>query len=118
MTYALVMIMVFPIGVPALYAVILFRSRGQLKELRHMELIMDTELKVRLLKAAEAASEEETEELIETAHAYHVDASKELTRLRDELPPTLKKLTAGYEMRCFPFEIFVIDGRIERRIDS
>ena len=84
--YALLMVIVFPIGVPALYAGILFRSRDQLRALRHMEMSMETEFKAALLRADGEDSEEQKEAVLKGAEAFYVEASAALRKARDELP--------------------------------
>ena len=49
--YALIMMVLFPIGVPFLYALLLYRSRHTLRELRRVELVQATEYQTAMLKA-------------------------------------------------------------------
>ena len=56
--YAILMLVVYPFGVPLFYACIFFRNRAELKELRTTELIQNTEkLRKQLLLRQEVAIE-------------------------------------------------------------
>ena len=103
--YAWVMVGVFPIGVPLFYASLLFRSRHELRELRLIEVTQETDHQLALMQAAaqptaeaRAAAESKADELFDAASARY-------QHLRSELPTTLRKLTAGYELRTFWFEV-------------
>jgi len=104
--YALFMLVVYPFGVPVLYAMLLYRSRNELRELRLIEITLETDYKLTKLAAAGAPSVEETEELMGKAEEAHEAGRAQFEKLRMELPTALRKLTAGYELRCFWFEIF------------
>jgi len=103
--YAAVMCLLFPIGVPLYYAAALFRSRNELHEIRRLELKNSAALTAIKLRAAELAAEEASK-FIEQAQQANQASTEKYKKLRRELPSTLRKLTAGYEMRCFWFEIF------------
>jgi len=104
--YALAMLIVYPIGVPVLYCVLLYRSRTELNDLRLMELAQESAFELAKLKVEIAASAEEADMLMREANAAHDAALEEYEALRDQLPTTLRKLTAGYELRTYWFEIF------------
>ena len=103
--YAAVMCLLFPIGVPLYYAAALFRSRNELREIRRLELKNSAAFTAIKLRAAELAPEEASK-FMERAEQANEASTEKYKKLRRELPSTLRKLTAGYEMRCFWFEIF------------
>ena len=108
LVYALVMLIVFPFGVPLLYALMLFRSREELRELRRIEVTQEAKYKVAMLEAdaVRETSEEDKAAMIATADAAKEATTAKLDQIRSKLPTTLRKLTAGYEMRTYWFEIF------------
>ena len=93
--YAFIMLVVYPIGVPCLYAVIFHRSRNELLELRRIELDQETNYALAKLRAQAADSAEEAEVILRQAEQEHDAAVAAYQTLRDELPTTLRKLTAG-----------------------
>jgi hypothetical protein len=100
------MLVVYPIGVPLLYALMFHRSRHQLHEMRRIELTLETDFALAKLEAEAAATPEETDEMVRRAIEVHKASGEALENLRGELPTTLRKLTAGYELRTYWFEIF------------
>jgi hypothetical protein len=104
--YAIAMLVVYPIGVPLLYALMFHRSRHQLHEMRRIELTLETDFALAKLEAEAAATPEETDEMVRRAIEVHKASGEALENLRGELPTTLRKLTAGYELRTYWFEIF------------
>lgn len=134
--YAVPMIVLFPIGVPLLYAVLLFRSRHTLRELRRIELDRSaaysvakreaaaiiaqlkrkgdsSDLKYNAIAPAPAEADCEASRLQERCIAImakaddaYAAATTKYEALSGRLPTTLRKLTAGYEMRCYWFECF------------
>ena len=171
LVYAIPMFVAFPIGVPVLYFLLLFRSRGAMHEIQRIELIREAEYSI--AKREEARLRERIERQLAVADAQggivaarsggdngengggssgsssgsgygtespnygaddgkdRVDGSSQLRQLeeqrmsilreakaarkatkeweqslRDQLPSDLRKLTAGYEMRCYGFECF------------
>lgn len=99
--YALIMLFVFPIGVPMLFAVVLYRERHFLRELRHLELVQEAEYKAAQLRAAAVRSEAEKEVILQAAKDSYNEAATSLSDKRKELPSAVKLLTAGYELRTF-----------------
>jgi hypothetical protein len=104
--YAIIMLVIYPIGVPLFYAFTFFRGRHELQDLRRIELTLETDFKLAKLKAEAAATPEETDEMVRRAIEVHQASGEALRKLRDKLPSTLRKLTAGYELRTYWFEIF------------
>ena len=125
MGYAGVMVAVYPVGIPALYAYLLFFKHG-----KEMRLLKSIEMKrVALIDDARAAAElsaareglqtssttpdlqespDFTEEHDETAISFqhqvaHLKSEEE--RLRAELPDYVQKLVLGYDLRTYYFEI-------------
>lgn len=99
--YAWLMLAVYPIGVPLLYALILYKSRNELRELRRIELEIQTDHKLARLHAAAAASEEVSAEIMQEADRVHEKAKTAYEELRTQLPTTLRRLTGGYELRVY-----------------
>ncbi|KOO31505.1 mastigoneme-like protein [Chrysochromulina tobinii] len=104
--YAVVMLILYPIGVPFFYGLMFHLERHQLQEMRHIELTRETDFALAKLKAEAAATPEETDAMVRKAMEAHEATGKALAKLRDELPTTQRKLTAGYELRTYWFEIF------------
>jgi hypothetical protein len=104
--YALIMVAIYPIGVPALYGLMFHRARHQLLEMRRIELTGETDFALAKLGAESAATPEETDEMVRRAMEVHEENRRALAKLRGELPTTLRKLTAGYELRTYWFEVF------------
>ena len=88
------------------YAVLLYRNRNQLNELRLIEMTIEADLALARLDAEAVTSENEAAGVIRRAEAAYKQGREEFDRLRAKLPTTLRKLTAGYEMRTYWFEIF------------
>jgi hypothetical protein len=104
--YAVVMLILYPIGVPLFYGLLFHLERHQLQEMRHIELTRETDFALAKLEAEAAATPAETDAMVRKAMELHVSTGKVLAKLRDELPTTQRKLTAGYELRMYWFEIF------------
>ena len=104
--YAVIMLILYPIGVPLFYGLMFHLERHQLQEMRHIELTRETDFALAKLKAKAAATPEEKDVMVRKAMEAHESTGKVLAKLRDELPTTLRKLTAGYELRMYWFEIF------------
>jgi len=104
--YAVVMLILYPIGVPLFYGLMFHLERHQLQEMRHIELTRETDFALAKLEAEAAATPEETHAMVRKAMEAHKATGKALAKLRGELPTTLRKLTAGYELRMYWFEIF------------
>ena len=67
---------------------------------------IEADFEVAKVDAESAANEEQATEIMRQAEATQEERRAEFQRLRAKLPTTLRKLTAGYELRCFWFEIF------------
>ena len=87
------------------YAVLLYRNRTQLNELRRIEMTIEADLARARLDAEVVTSEDEAAGVIRRVEGAY-KGREEFDRLRAKLPTTLRKLTAGYEMRTYWFEIF------------
>ena len=107
LSYAFIMMCFYPIGVPLYYALTLFRNKEELTRIRHLELSVANEanrsklgnfLKGKALREyqPEIDEAEERKEMLQASY----------DELRGGLPGALKKLTNGYEMRTYWFEIF------------
>ena len=92
-----------PAGVPLLYGLLLFSSRDELRELQRIELIQEAEFNLAMMQAEELDEElvEEKRRVIAQAKKAHEVATLKLKEVREKLPSTLKKLTAGYNMRTY-----------------
>eukprot|EP00966_Prymnesium_polylepis_P333091 7388559-Prymnesium_polylepis.1 len=67
---------------------------------------IEADLALARLDAEAVTSEDEAAGVIRRAEAAYKQGREEFDRLRAKLPTTLRKLTAGYEMRTYWFEIF------------
>jgi hypothetical protein len=94
------------------YVILLFRNRDELRKLRHIEMTIEADFARAKLDAEVADGEEQGAEMNRKAEAARDQRRDEYSRLRAELPTMLKKLTAGYELRCFWFEIFECGRKI------
>ena len=88
---------------PLLYGLLLFSSRGELSELQRIESKREAEFNLAMIQAEELGevSEEERRRVIAQAKKAHKAATLKLKEVREKLPSTLKKLTAGYDMRTY-----------------
>ena len=85
---------------PLYYCLLLYRSRHELHELRTLELL--------------AANEKQTMELHDRVYGSHMRGQnrsiarieRKIEKLQGNLDPISVKLTSGYEMRCYYFEVF------------
>ena len=105
MIYVVPMFVLFPIGVPVYYALTLFRSRNALHKIRQLELQNQAFFTAAKTQAENLAPERRAAFAMQTQVTY-LASRGQYDKLRRELPSTLRKLTAGYEMRCYWFEIF------------
>ena len=94
-------------GVPLYYALTLFRNKAELHELCNLELSAFTEGK-RIELGSRLHGKELREYAPEVSEAKVRKAALEerFNERRALLPGALKKLTNGYEMRTYWFEIF------------
>lgn len=94
--YALVMVFIYPIGVPVYYALTLFRNKEELNALRRLELSISTEqsrAKLGRFLAGRALRDymPEIDEAIEREQALQESYDAKCAKL----PGALRKLTAG-----------------------
>lgn len=93
--YALVMVVVWPIGVPLLYSIMLYRSRHMLRELRQVEMTVESKYSRAKLRAHEAQSKEQAAAIVHAAHEERNAGRAFCNELREALPTALRRLTAG-----------------------
>ena len=103
--YDIFMLCLFPIGVPLYYASIFFRNRHELRELGRIERTQETNYRRAMLLAAGETAIEERVSLEVKAAEEHKLAADRYEKLRAKLPTILRKLTAGYELRTYWFEV-------------
>ena len=105
--YALIMLFIYPVGVPLFYGLTLFRNRHELRALRHLELSAVNEgQRIELGKFLKGRSLREYQPEIDEATERKALLEEQYSEKRKALPGNLRKLTAGYEMRTYGFEIF------------
>lgn len=100
--YALLMGVIYPLGTPCLYAAMLYANRATLEAIRAAELSAGAKQVQATYRRAAGSTSSPASVLTEAAAARAAEARAS----RRELPPVLQKLTAGYEMRCYWFELF------------
>ena len=114
MPYVIMMLLVYPIGVPILYMVLLYRHRHLLAELRQLELALEnhkleverTRQKASSGRATELGEQRMMTKLLEAQEVYIKRLEEQIIDLIEQVPPTLRKLTAGYQFKCYWFEVF------------
>ena len=84
----------------------LYRNRVALREIRRIELEQQGAHAVAKLQADGAPTAEEATEIMAKADAAYESTNQVYEEQRAALPSALRKLTAGYEMRTYGFEIF------------
>ena len=104
--YAIIMMIIFPIGVPLLYVIMLFRARHELRLLCKVEQTHQVDLKIALVGASTLHSADERDAGIKAAWESYEAKMEKLEEMRDALPNTVKKLIAGYEFRIYWYEVF------------
>ena len=120
MGFAGAMIFLYPIGVPALYAYLLFyRYRNELQLLRSIELkrvAIETDeattFALSSARANSAATDSQQGDISRVVRPSRSECALEVQRLtaeeerlRDELPDFMQKLILGYELRTYYFEL-------------
>lgn len=96
-----------PIGVPLYYWLTLFRNKEQLNALQRLEISVTTEKKrASLGKHLKGRALREYQPEIDEAEERAKELQIEYDKARAALPSKLKKLTNGYEIRTYGFEIF------------
>ena len=104
--YAIIMMIIFPIGVPLFYVIMLFRARHELRLLCKVEETHQVDLKMALVGASTLHSADERDAGIKAAWASYKAQMEKLEEMRDALPNAVKKLIAGYEFRMYWYEVF------------
>jgi len=105
--YALAMVVCYPIGVPVFFALTMYRNKQELKEIQHLEVsISNEDMRAKLGTFLKGKALREYQPEIDEAVERSEALSQEYKRKRDALPGVLKKLTGGYEMRTYWFELF------------
>jgi hypothetical protein len=77
------------------YAVLIYRNRNQLRELRLVEMTIEADAALARLDAEAATREGEAAEVMRRAEAAYEQGREKFFRLRAKLPTKLRKLTAG-----------------------
>ena len=123
------MIFVYPLGVPAYYALTLFRNKAELATIRQIELSITNEVRVpagsplrervaltsalvlvpfrlqenrsKLGSFLKGKELREYQPEIDEAEARKAELESKYEEQRGNLPGALKKLTNGYEMRTY-----------------
>lgn len=97
--FAVVMFVIYPLGVPCLYAAMLLRSRHELHELRRIELVVETNYQLAKLDASGRDKDEAERVMRKAREGYETSVDAMHEQLRAQLPTALRRLTAGYELR-------------------
>ena len=98
---------------PVFYALTLFRSKEQLGECRNLELSAYTEGKrIELGNRLTGRARRLYQPEIDEAEERKAELEVQYAAKRGDLPGKLKKLTNGYEMRTYWFEIFECTRKI------
>ena len=94
--YAIVMLFVYPVGVPFYYATLLFRNRAELRTLRHLELSIASEAsRAELGSFLTGKPRDQYQPEIDEAEARKAELEEKYAERRGALPGALKKLTNG-----------------------
>ena len=104
--YVVAMVIVFPIGVPVVYTSIFVKYRFLLARMRQYELAYQSSVQeiardTKAIAHSEIESEDEARmrEVIRQHEMYRDLMEKRMSVLHGKMPATLRKLTAGYEVR-------------------
>jgi len=101
------MIFVYPLGVPLYYALVLFRNKEELATIRQLELsITNEDNRAKLGSFLKGKELREYQPEIDEAVERKAELETKYNERRGNLPSALKKLTNGYEMRTYGFDIF------------
>ena len=93
--------------VPLFYAITLFRNQAELEALRHLELsIVNETNRVKLGEFLTGKERRDYQPEIDEAEERKIELEEKYEARRADLPGDLRKLTGGYEMRTYWFEIF------------
>ena len=111
--YAIAMLFVYPIGVPLYYALTLFRNKEELTSLQHIEISAATEKqRMKLGNYMKGKARREYQPEIDEAEERMKELDGKVKERRALMPGKLRKLTNGYEMRTYWFEIFECGRKI------
>ena len=111
--YAMAMCFVYPVGVPLYYSLLLFKNKQELNSLRHVELsILNEKTRADLGEHMVGRARRDYQPEIDEAVERRGLLEELYDRKRNALPGNLKKLTNGYEMRTYWFEIFECTRKI------
>ena len=100
--YAMCMAILYPIGTPCLYAALIYVNHEGLERIKRAELVAEAEAMKREQRRrsfAESAN-------VGASEGEESEARQRAREAREKLPAALQKLTSGYEMRCYAFEVF------------
>jgi hypothetical protein len=104
--YALVMVAVYPVGVPLYFALILLRNKESLNALQRVELSITTEKKrAHLGTFLKGRARREYQPEIDEAEERMAYLQAEYDTKRNGMPTVLRKLTSGYEMKTYWFGV-------------
>ena len=104
--YAIAMVIIIPVAVPATYALLLFRHRNALRQLQLLEHDAIAAKKSAVWSARALIDEGERDEAKAAAESTYQAACYEIEDGKSKLPGTVQLLVRGYEMRCYGFEVF------------
>jgi len=102
--YAFVMILVYPVGTPLLYSSLLYANADALERIRRAEAVANAEHTKMTQRLHSVTTHDD---FFEASSSRLVSNEKERARREwSALPASVRKLTAGYTMQCYWFEIF------------
>jgi hypothetical protein len=107
--YVFCMLLLYPVGVPSLYAWMFWKNRQTLRSLQRKEL--RTSAKRELTRRASSFSHGHFSDVVDavkakTGHEQDMLTLKaDMEEMRKVLPSHVQKLIDGYDMRCYWFEI-------------
>lgn len=105
--YTLCCVLIYPIGVPAYYALIMYRNREELQEIGRLEVSISNEaMRVKLGEFLSGRARREYQKEIDAAKAREAELRSGYDERRAGLPSHLRMLTDAYDMRTYAFEIF------------
>ena len=99
--YAALMAVVYPIGTPCLYAAMLYANRDELERIKRLEMVAEAE-RMSYMQRMQSRNPLRRQGLDASIAQRENDAA---WKHRMQLPTELRKLTAGYDMRCYWFEV-------------
>jgi hypothetical protein len=99
MPYTLLMILVFPIGTPLLYYSFMLQQRGRLSRIARSETRAHAKRELIVTSRASACADDPSDASLSLL-------AERAEELRSELKGVLRKVTDGYKMSCYWFELF------------